>query len=303
MKEGSKKAPVVCPYLGWCTDRDTFAAYPSEANCCHRGNSPAPVMLSHQASFCLSDAYSACPMYLQPEGGTFPKKLRRKTRLNTGWWRWNGRRLKLALIALVGVTIGIFFVFSFTMSGDEWRALLGATATPWPTFTLTPEPTATPTSTPTATFTPTPTITPTFTPTFTPTPSPTPVIRALETPLGPKGQFIIHRVLPGEGWLTLAEHYHTSKEAIKAINPLPLNQTLWEGLIIVIPVGVTDPTELNLPPLEAYPVSETIRVEDLLAKLGVTDSGLFEKLNACGPDDLLHPGDWVLVPHPEKENP
>lgn len=305
MEKGGKKTSTVCPYLGWCTDRDTFAAYPSETNCCHRAHPPAPVTLSHQASFCLSDKYPNCPMYLQPEGSALPSNLRRKaTQHETK--QQNNKQWKAALVALAVVAISAILVLSITIVGKGRKASGGAVATPWPTFTFASEPTAqfTPTPIPTHIPTPTPMVTatltlpPTLTPTSPPVLTPTQVVRKLETPLGPNGQFIIHRVRPGEGWLTLTERYHTSKEAIEALNALPSDQTLWEGLLIVIPVGVTDPTKLNTPPLKAYQVNETIRVEDLLAKWGVTDSELFEKINVCGPDDLLHPGDWVLVPHP-----
>jgi len=290
---GEKREDAVCPYLGLCEDEATYAVYPDAANCCHRDPRPFPLRLPYQARFCLSADYQACPIYRHPAEQPLPKKLLAAATLPSK----TSPTQKLWLA--IGIVLLLILVGGYAAMGEAFP--LWAWALPTATPTITPPPTESPTLTLTATLTPTNTLTPTFTPsptdtpTLTPTPSPTPIPHTLETPLGPNGAFLIHRVAAGESWATFEERYHTSKAAILALNALPEDQMLWEGMVLVIPVGVSDPEDLEAFSLKAYEVEETTRVADLIQQLGV-DAQTFEQLNLCSDEDILHAGDWVLLP-------
>ena len=194
--------------------------------------------------------------------------------------------------------------------------LLFPSHSPTRTPTLTPSPTRTPTLTPsptrTPTFTPSPTRTPTLTPspTRTPIPSLAPTIpaptssatqtsHALDTPIGSKYKFIIHKVVKGESLQLYAEKYGTTIETIRAVNyhlPIPL----WEDWLIIIPISITDAQ--GLPSFEAYMVSEEgLTIAELARKLS-TDPIELKYYNALGETYRSSSGDCLLIPR-EKSIP
>lgn len=90
-----------------------------------------------------------------------------------------------------------------------------------------------------------------------------------------------------------AEKYHTSVEAIQAVN-YNLKTPLWIDSLVIIPVGFTDVS--NLPSFETYVVTETGRtVESLAQELGVDPRNL-KYYNAIGDGESLQVGDWLLIP-------
>jgi hypothetical protein len=90
-----------------------------------------------------------------------------------------------------------------------------------------------------------------------------------------------------------AEKYHTSAEAIQAVN-YNLKTPLWVDSLVIIPVGFTDVS--NLPSFEPYVVTETGRsVESLAQELGVNPRDL-KYYNALGDGEILRVGDWLLIP-------
>jgi hypothetical protein len=166
-----------------------------------------------------------------------------------------------------------------------------------PTSVIIPTATNTPTlALPTATLVlPTKTLIPTATHTSSPTPLP-PQRHALEVPvIVNKQEYLIHRVMDGDGFDYLAKTYKTSVEVIRAINYL-LPPAIWVNLPIVVSPGVTavDPT---LPALQAYEVfNDTISLDDLAVKLKV-DAKLLRLFNNCPDGCTLAKGDWIIVPH------
>ncbi len=61
-----------CPYLGSLDSesvREEFVDYPSFENHCFVGPNPEPILLTDQATFCLSSGFKHCPLY-QPEPTT-----------------------------------------------------------------------------------------------------------------------------------------------------------------------------------------------------------------------------------------
>ncbi len=54
---------IICPFLGIYDDADTALAYPSPSNRCYRPPKPASVSNPHQGQYCLSAAYTRCPIF------------------------------------------------------------------------------------------------------------------------------------------------------------------------------------------------------------------------------------------------
>jgi len=168
----------------------------------------------------------------------------------------------------------------------------------FPTSSMTNELTNTPTITYTATLkssaTPTLTQTP-IPPSETPSPpiaTSIPPILALETPIGPDQQFIIHAVIPGEALELYARDYNTTVEAIRAIN-YKLPSFLPLDWFVVIPLNTTDVTDV--PAFEPYAIKQTSTVE-ALADLLAVDLTELRRYNRIPSGYILNPGDWVLVP-------
>jgi len=61
-----------CPYLGSLDSnsiREEYVDYPSFENHCFVGPTPEPIMLTDQATFCLSSGFKHCPLF-QPASTT-----------------------------------------------------------------------------------------------------------------------------------------------------------------------------------------------------------------------------------------
>ena len=54
---------IICPYLGIYDDADTALAYPSPSNRCYRPPKPSSISNPHQDQYCLSSAYTRCPIF------------------------------------------------------------------------------------------------------------------------------------------------------------------------------------------------------------------------------------------------
>ena len=154
-------------------------------------------------------------------------------------------------------------------------------------------PTATPTPIPTLPppATPTPTLTPTLTPTQTPEPTP-----------------IAYTVVEGDTFYGIADVFGVDAEELATVNGLTLESLIQVGQILVIPTVASEATPTATPapsptatpvptadgPLEytvvegdtLYGIADSfgVSIEDLLAVNGLTE------------DDLLHPGDVLVIP-------
>jgi len=156
----------------------------------------------------------------------------------------------------------------FTQPSTELFATLTATNTPQPTKTMTPLP-------PTASATLLP-------------------MHMIETPIGLERQFVVHRVLEGEGFISIAATYNTSEDAIRAVN-YALGDSLWADTVLVIPLGQTDVS--GIPPMSGFLVSgEGMTIEALALEKNV-DAALLRELNALPEGYVLHQDEWVLIPH------
>ena len=312
-----------CPYLGLWDDADTSLAFPSVWNNCFRSHPPAIPKLKHQAEFCLSDNYRACPLFLSQQSMPLPKHLRalsdplKKKRISFG------RNLVILLVLAV---IMLVLAWGY-LSGGSFAPLTIGTKTPTASITAAPTSTNTPSLTATASLTSTTTQTatmrviasgsvtitspPTRTAATTRTPSlaPLPIHTAtrvqtktptlslsshrLDLPIGTDHKFVIHKVLNGENLNQYAATYNTSVEAILAVS-YKLKAPVWVDSLVVIPVGFTDVA--GLPSFEAYQLIKSGRsVEALAQELGVAAADL-KYYNAIVDGESLLIGDWLLIP-------
>ncbi|MBN1303147.1 MAG: hypothetical protein JXA13_01835 [Anaerolineales bacterium] len=319
-----------CPYLGISNDPDSHMAFSSPANHCHRSKTPASINLEHQGKYCLGRLHKECIVYQAEEGGTFPAQLRYRQEIkeNLSGSALLSRWAAVILFFLLAVAFGLWAIGGFqdfivraptqssslplTSDGSEMTATynagilpsptvdpLAGTLTPSPTFTVTPFPTLTSTPTKTRTVTLTPTITGTATPSSTPsatlTITPASLSRhALDTPIGRVQKYLIHRIKMGENLTNLADQHGTTVEVILAAN-YSLALPIQAGALLVVPIDMTNP--LGLPVFEPYEVThEEITAEQLADVLDV-DLVLFKYFNDCSDNELLHRGDWMLIPH------
>ena len=68
-----------CPYLGLHDDPETWFAFASDSNSCHRASPPEAISRAHQVETCLSANFVNCPVFQATEGwhGRLPDSIRR----------------------------------------------------------------------------------------------------------------------------------------------------------------------------------------------------------------------------------
>jgi hypothetical protein len=274
----------LCPFLGFCDDRDTALSYPSKFNCCYKSKPVVPVSFSHQRTACLNKNYSNCPVYRSESiiplpkeiAGNFPKTERSKP--------WLMLTIVI-IVALIVVTLSALLGV-FNLSGVP-AFIKNASLTPTPSSVFLPSETSTLTP-PTATFTLT------LSPTGTATPVPIVIApHFLETTFGENPGLVFHRVLEGESFILLANTYNTSADAIQAVN-YGMENTLFADRVIVIPVNATDVSAL--PAFAVFEVTEDyLLIETVALGLNVDIVDLC-KHNHLPQGYVLTKGEWLLIP-------
>lgn len=191
-----------CPYFALPGDPDTSLLFASSMGHCHRATPPAPVLIGHQESRCLTARHKGCPIYLKP--GPLPSSLQgpdvAAPQIGQVWGKLPWAITAIVLIAALA-TAWISGLLNFTSStnGDgesnqpfavvERPAQTAAATPPTAAATIpvmqpgnetavdpssqppaTQAPTKAPTGAPPATITPIPTMA--RPPTFTPVPPP-----------------------------------------------------------------------------------------------------------------------------------
>ncbi len=157
---------------------------------------------------------------------------------------------------------------------------------PEPTQTSTPRPTQTATASPTKTLTPTtrPSETPTETEAAPPTPGPN-----LGTPFG---NYVLHRVKTGESLATIANIYQTTRERITAANTILERRGVWDGDILVVPIGNETDDEISF---EYIFIEKKTDLTTLVETYAVAIDQLRE-YNLLGPLDWVPAGRWLIIP-------
>ncbi len=160
-----------CPWLGSEIDRATRYGYPSISNICFSPCAAHSLTLAHQEDYCLSDQYTQCPYFVEPESAGVLEKSSRARPIDVATKRAHGSLLIAGgLVTLTAVLLLIWAVpqyiaFSRQGNGNVERITIPlsakGTATMMPTATDTREAslTATVKITPTITPFPTPSLT------------------------------------------------------------------------------------------------------------------------------------------------
>jgi hypothetical protein len=279
------KLEGLCPFLGFCDDRDTALSYPSQYNCCYKAKPVISVSMVHQRRYCLGKDYITCPVIKAESIAPLPQEI-------AGKFPRPGR-MKI-WIALLGV-IGILLIGSIVMG------LIGAVNIPGiPILMARVTRTQTPNSwvMPSATITisqPVETLTEIALPTNTDTPI-VPTVTAphfLETPIGTDPVLVLHNVVEGESFFLLANNHNTSPGAIQAIN-FEMENTLYADQVIAIPVNTTEVSAL--PAFDVFEVTDDhLLIETVAMGLNVDIIELC-KYNHLSEGYVLTKGEWLLIP-------
>jgi LysM repeat protein len=303
----NRALPHACPYLGLRNDLTIRYGYPQSQNCCHRAKPSQPVVLSQQSGVCLggSQAYQNCPVNNDAWQGALPADLAGDELAKfsrPGWHYYAAAGLGLVILLVIGLVIfkpshaaGSLPIETATQAGvvpvtasptaekiSASATQNGASTVTSRVVSLTPTSTATP-KPPTATISPTQTATPiSLTPTIGP---------GLETPLGPKGEYIVHQLLDGENLDNLAVTYRTTSDVIRAINQ-PKNHVIWAGTPLVVIVGEVNVK--NVRPLQAIWLDTDTRLSYLAEKYGMPIAELLQ-LNSLGSGDTARSQRWMVV--------
>ena len=290
-----KEEPVTadfCPHLGLKKDPLTMLHYPSDWNYCHHVRPSQTPKLKHQRAYCLCANYASCPVFTAPQGKRLPKDMRFRHRIPPKVLLIIRRVLLVAF--LVGLLAIAFFNRSLirsevaTLMMPAWQRTQMAA----PPVTVTPNLMTTPTSLPAPTETVIPTQTSTPLPTITPF-RPRPVLRP-GVPIGDEVTFVIYQVVEGDTLDLIANRYNTSSAAIRA-STLFMPEVLWAELFVVIPVDITDVSDL--PIFDPYEVTVAQITVEALAEMMDIDPEALVFYNHLWPGFQLQQGEWVLLPY------
>jgi hypothetical protein len=219
-----------CTHLGFFDDPATLFAFPALRNHCHAGGRCAPVDLSHQREYCLTNNHVQCPVWQNRPGAAPPPAQELVEAIAA-----RRRRLAAAVVGFVLVGLVLWAVLA------GWSALRAVADIP-ATETPTMEPTA---ASPTSAIvlddsllpalpTSTPPLTPLPLTIGSPTASPTALIQASLTP-----------TQPAAGMITASPTFTSTPAPATATNspvpPRPANTPL--------PPIQPSPTPLPLPTL------------------------------------------------------
>ena len=300
LSELRDKTEEVCPYLGLYQDPETRYGYPALGNYCHRGKLAKSISFSHQEQVCLTAEYTHCPVYSSKGKKPFPAELHGEglpslMRRGFSWW-W------LILVG-VGVVVTVWgfwfsgklpFFLTTTLTQEESAqstesvvGIKGTTSISAYQEDITP---ALPSATPSPSITPTPIIP--FTSTSTPTASPTPGPE-FGTPFGNQEIYVLINVSDGDSLGKFAYLYETSEDVIRAANDIPLGRGIWPGDLLVIPIGQSDPSQVNS--FKPIYLDHKTSVYDLSARYAVTAEDI-QFYNDVGVDEYIPAGRWLIVP-------
>lgn len=293
-----KDIEKICPFLGISSDSQTAMAYPSTQNYCSHVTPSAAPGTDYQREVCLKSAHIQCQLYAAKSAKRMPTEFLAdeldKPRKHTPALRW--LILGLTLLAVIAAAIwtvlsGALVAAPIVQPSNRTASAAASVTQANATFTWTPPPS--PTARPSSTHTPQPS--PTAKHSVTSTPTPTPQFpHLLETPIGSVRQFLVHRMLDGEGLIYLADKYHTSMEAIRAVN-FNIPSSLWVNSVLVIPLNQLDVA--GVAPMTAYAISsDGITVKTLALAQGIKLDVLCT-LNDLPSNYLFHTGEWVILPH------
>jgi LysM repeat protein len=278
----------ICPFVGNREDAETAQLYPSELNCCNHAKPVVPINSEKQKRYCLTNRYNTCPIFLKGKIEKIPKEFARKG------YTQNYKIIYQAILLIFVLVIAFLLIANssglihVTLLDDLLGSRQNSPQIPIVTTVQT-----TPKFTLTSTQKPVPSKTPLIL-------TPTQVqVHQLETPMGENNTFVIHKVVEGESFISLADKYKTTKEAIFALNN-NLQPVLWANSLLVIPAGISDIS--GMPAFSIYVVYQEKETIEKLASAQAVDVTLLEKYNAYPNGYVIQKGEYVLIPHVKTGN-
>ncbi len=273
----------ICPHLGLIDDSETTATFPTWDHACNLTSPPTLIALDYQRSCCLDSSHINCPGFKSSWEDGFPKDIcgHAPKRLR------NFPKRLVIILSISIITIIILIVTLSEFSNNIFHPIATIGEVP-PTHTAT-QPSV-------------PSTTPTFLPTVTSTTEPSPTIIPTQT-LGPGIQtpfgssdftFVVHEVLPGETFSSIALTYNTNSEVIESINQLfpPERTVLWVGDILVVCLECQETNEI--PELQAVFINSRESVADLAETYNTEIEDLI-RWNGLGEGDYIDSPRWIIV--------
>jgi len=293
-----------CPFLGLLGDPETRFGYPSMGNRCHRLKPIAKITPAYQETWCLSGDFMKCAVYQGAARDHLPEGIDATPQVLSPF-----RAFILAVIFVIMVASAIA-LFYFIWSGNRGKGAvkISLTATELagdlastPQSTSAPPPSSpSPTTKPSPTITLSPTTSPTPSPSLTSTPAPPTQAAALETPFGPGGEYILHKVATGESLNNIAAHYRMSAAVLIAINEIPLGGSLVVGkVLVVIPSLSNNP---GLPVFHPTFLDQDTSVSELAQQYSIHAEDL-RFYNSLSSSDIIPAGRWIIIPLPPSLGP
>ena len=153
---------------------------------------------------------------------------------------------------------------------------------------------------------------PSLMPTVTPTGTNTPIVTStntpalptqgpgLETPFGPKNEFVIHKVVTNESLNNIAIRYKTSVAVITSTNELRVRASLQVDQILVIIPNQTQVTDL--PVFHPMYLEQDASADALAQEYGISTLDM-KRYNVLGDSDLIPAGQWIIIPMPPQLGP
>ncbi len=299
----------VCAFLGARSDPATRYAYPSLGNCCHRASPAGRIDFSYQEAVCLSPSYQHCQLLEESWTGALPDNIRFHGRRTAGYRQ---RIIGLVVFILLLLAACVAILGNLLKSQNKVSPQSVASATAIGALALSTDirqPTHTAsqtrlpevqnsiaTSLPIAADTATLASPGTSTPSQSPPPTPGP---GIGTPFGAEQHIhVIHRVKEGQGWAVLSKQYGTSEAAIRAANgptALKEGQGVWPDMILVIPVGKTNPAEVVR--FEPLFTERKTSVQELAEQFTTLPEAI-RRYNLLGEGEWIPAGRWLIIPLP-----
>lgn len=300
MLPSNQENDPICPFLGMPIDWQTAMDYPSRQNFCRKLKPPAAPDDSYQREFCLVSAYRQCSRFIEdaePVQKSNPDTRVEKTKkrkIVPGWVILGPIIIIFLLILWLALTRIIPLITSLTekppvVSAEQVNSMKDPVVELLPSLTTTATESLSeyfPTEQATVSaleIESTEVLTQT-------TPAPP---HTLEEPFGAGTLLILHRVSAGEDLIAISNTYHTTVEAIQAVN-FKMPKELWSDTVIIIPPDQVDLS--SIPPMKAYEVTSNGLTVEALATAQDVDPFQLALYNDRPGDYTFQEGEWVVIP-------
>ena len=296
----------ICVYLGLADDAETCALFPTYCNHCYKATPNEMVALDHQRKYCLTEAYTTCPVFTQSSNNQLPNDIRAKSNRLVHSIRLV--RSKVLLVAILLSILALIFLLFFSrrplipVSGsriaeEEIISSPGNSGQTMDKVVVPAKDSAMQNST--ETHTPLVLLAPTLTTSkgslTAPALSVNQVLRlrGLDMPISRTETFIIRQVNNEESLSQYVSTYLTSAESILP-EKCNIPVSLWENPYLVNPHSSNTSADLSC--FEMYQVNPTAISADEFVDELTTDYNRLIFYKEIKPGESLENGEWLIIP-------